>query len=263
MGAGEHPLELLDSTDLVCVSGGVPLTLPHRHSSPRKRTHHIERFPNLYGIRFRESNWYHRIRWKNDHYHAGWTHGRSRCTAPPPGLGRWQYRLTTDDQVNQIMPDDRIILELSSFQLELMTTSPDVAAVLNITPNHLDRHGTLEAYTAAKARILDFQSENSTAVLGHEDPGAWSLTNRVHGRLVTFGFERSRSGLRGTYLDGSDLVLIDGERTQKILPSMHILLRGRITRSMYWQPVPSLTRWKSPPRPWQPELKALPVFRTD
>ena len=50
------------------------------------------------------------------------------------------------------------MLELSSFQLELMTRSPQVAAILNITPNHLDRHGTMAAYTAAKARILAFQT---------------------------------------------------------------------------------------------------------
>ena len=47
-----------------------------------------------------------------------------------------------------------MVVEFSSFQLELMTTSPHIGAVLNITPNHLDRHGTMEAYTAAKARIL-------------------------------------------------------------------------------------------------------------
>ena len=55
-------------------------------------------------------------------------------------------------------PQDLAILEISSFQLEQMTISPNIAAVLNITPNHLDRHGTMEAYTAAKQRILDFQS---------------------------------------------------------------------------------------------------------
>ncbi len=52
--------------------------------------------------------------------------------------------------VDDMKPADLAILEISSFQLEQMTISPHVAAVLNITPNHLDRHGTMEAYTAAK-----------------------------------------------------------------------------------------------------------------
>ena len=46
----------------------------------------------------------------------------------------------------EIAPDDVVVMELSSFQLELMTVSPQVAAVLNVTPNHLDRHGTMEVY---------------------------------------------------------------------------------------------------------------------
>jgi UDP-N-acetylmuramoylalanine-D-glutamate ligase len=61
--------------------------------------------------------------------------------------------------------NDIAILELSSFQLDQMTVSPNFAAILNVTPNHLDRHGTMEAYTAAKARILEFQSEKDAAVL--------------------------------------------------------------------------------------------------
>jgi UDP-N-acetylmuramoylalanine--D-glutamate ligase len=56
--------------------------------------------------------------------------------------------------VDEMTADDIAILELSSFQLDQMTISPNIAAILNITPNHLDRHGTMEAYTNAKARIL-------------------------------------------------------------------------------------------------------------
>ena len=77
-----------------------------------------------------------------------------------------------------IAPGDLVVLELSSFQLELMTVSPRIAAILNITPNHLDRHVTMEAYTAAKARILDYQGELDTAILGRDDPGAWSMRSR-------------------------------------------------------------------------------------
>jgi UDP-N-acetylmuramoylalanine--D-glutamate ligase len=84
------------------------------------------------------------------------------------------------------------ILELSSFQLDQMTISPNLAAILNITPNHLDRHGTMEAYTAAKARILEFQSKEDVAILGRDDPGAWSLRDKVQGRLLHIQFERTR-----------------------------------------------------------------------
>ena len=87
-----------------------------------------------------------------------------------------------------MQPDDLAVMELSSFQLEIMTRSPQVAVILNITPNHLDRHGTMEAYSAAKSRILAFQSPHDKAVLGRDDPGAWSLVDQVRGRLFSFGF---------------------------------------------------------------------------
>ncbi len=97
-------------------------------------------------------------------------------------------------------PEDLAILEISSFQLEQMTISPDVAAILNITPNHLDRHGTMEAYTAAKRRILEFQRADGTAILNREDTGSWNLRENVHGRLVSFGSGAFPGKQDGTFL---------------------------------------------------------------
>ena len=54
-------------------------------------------------------------------------------------------------------PGDKVVMELSSFQLELFDRSPSIAALLNITPNHLDRHPSMSHYAAAKANILRFQ----------------------------------------------------------------------------------------------------------
>ena len=76
------------------------------------------------------------------------------------------------DVLPQIAPDDMVVMELSSFQLELMTTSPPIAAVLNVTPNHLDRHGTMEAYSAAKAHIYQHQHPQDVAIFGWDDPNA-------------------------------------------------------------------------------------------
>ena len=71
------------------------------------------------------------------------------------------------------------MLEISSFQLEQMTISPNMAAVLNITPNHLDRHKTMEAYVAAKKQDPGIPGTgDDKAVLGRDDPGAWNLRVR-------------------------------------------------------------------------------------
>jgi len=77
------------------------------------------------------------------------------------------------DSVDRIGPDDVVVLELSSFQLESLDAlgrSPNVAVVMNITPNHLDRHGTMENYVAAKRAIVAHQREGDARVLNADDP---------------------------------------------------------------------------------------------
>jgi UDP-N-acetylmuramoylalanine--D-glutamate ligase len=76
---------------------------------------------------------------------------------------------------------ERLVLELSSFQLQLFDASPQVGAVLNVTPNHLDRHPSMAHYTAAKANILRFQSAGDAAVLGVDDEvtGRWWREARI------------------------------------------------------------------------------------
>ena len=91
--------------------------------------------------------------------------------------------------IDDIEPDDLVVLELSSFQLELVKNSPHVAAILNITPNHLDRHETMENYTAAKVNILRYQTEDDTAVLFRENDLSWAQKKVLRGGLVSFGFE--------------------------------------------------------------------------
>jgi len=88
-----------------------------------------------------------------------------------------------------IKPDDIVVMELSSFQLELMTESPRVGAILNITPNHLDRHRTMEAYTAAKANIILNQVAGDTAVLSRDDPATLALMPLVQAELAQFSMQ--------------------------------------------------------------------------
>jgi UDP-N-acetylmuramoylalanine--D-glutamate ligase len=122
--------------------------------------------------------------------------------------------------------DDLAILEISSFQLEQMTLSPNISAILNITPNHLDRHGTMEAYTNAKARILEFQTNKDTAILSHDDKGAWSLRNKVKGKLLTFSLQDLDEGLNGAYLHDGLLNLRDGNAYLPLILREKVQLRG-------------------------------------
>ena len=129
--------------------------------------------------------------------------------------------------LDELKADDLVVMELSSFQLEIMTSSPQVASVLNVTPNHLDRHGTMAAYTTAKARILDFQREEDIAVLGCDDIGAWGFVDLVQGDLVSFGFGQPSEGQVGCFLNDNQIALWDGESVQVLFAREAIHLRGK------------------------------------
>lgn len=242
-----HPISLLDGTDWLCISGGVPLTLPlvveaQARGIPLTNDSQIflESAPcKVVGItgsagKTTTTTLVGRMAMAARELpvsQAGQDAFEGTFGVFPSGpMGRvWVggnigSPLIADlDEMGQ---DDLAIVELSSFQLELMTRSPQVAAVLNVTPNHLDRHGTMAAYTAAKARILEFQSSSDVAVLGREDPGAWGLTGKVQGRLVSFGLEKPLGG-DGTFLNGDEICFSAGGAAPVPLVSrQQIQLRG-------------------------------------
>jgi UDP-N-acetylmuramoylalanine--D-glutamate ligase len=118
-----------------------------------------------------------------------------------------------------------LVLEVSSFQLEtIQSFRPRVAAVLNVTPDHLDRHGTLAAYTAAKARIFENQELADAAVLNDDDPGARGLASSVRANLLWFS--RRRELPHGVFVrDGWIMARLDGVG-ERICPVGEIALRG-------------------------------------
>jgi UDP-N-acetylmuramoylalanine--D-glutamate ligase len=106
-------------------------------------------------------------------------------------------------------PLDVAVLEVSSFQLETVDAfRPRVAVVLNVTPDHLDRHGSFAAYAAAKARLLARQRGDDTAVLNFDDPVARDLGRGCAAAVL--GFRRAGPLDRGAWLDASAVVLRTG-----------------------------------------------------
>jgi UDP-N-acetylmuramoylalanine--D-glutamate ligase len=110
---------------------------------------------------------------------------------------------------------DAAVLEVSSFQLETTESfRPRVAVILNVTPDHQDRHESFEAYLAAKARILANQSGSDAAVLCRDDAPTWSLAPLAKGRLFAFG--RGGPFERGAWLDAGAISVSDGERQTRV-----------------------------------------------
>ncbi|MFW5708723.1 MAG: UDP-N-acetylmuramoyl-L-alanine--D-glutamate ligase [Chloroflexota bacterium] len=223
---GSHPVDLLDDTQLICVSGGVPLSMPLIQEAVQRQiavTNDAQLF-------------------------------LERCPAPIVGITGSAGKTTTTTLVGEmcrlagqttwvggnignvlldvmmgIQPDHRVIMELSSFQLELVFTSPHIGAVLNITPNHLDRHGTMENYMRAKASIVGHQNADDFAVLGRDDMGSRALQSIVRGQQVWFSSQEIVTD--GAFMVGNRLV-VAGAATPDDTPHViceadNIPLRGR------------------------------------
>ena len=145
--------------------------------------------------------------------------------------------------VEQSSPDTWIVLEISSFQLETVERfRPHIAAVLNITPDHLDRHGSMEKYIAAKARIFENQGAGDFAVLNADQEVTRRLAQGVKSQVLWFSREQGgkRNGVpgepvvgllgqsveRGAFVRDGAIVFRDGGRTTEIMPLSEISLKG-------------------------------------
>ncbi len=118
-----------------------------------------------------------------------------------------------------------VVLEISSFQLESMESfRPKIAVVLNVTPDHLDRHYSFENYTAAKARVFENQTDDDFAVLNADDPTCVAMASKVKSRV--YWFSRLREVERGAFVRGKEIVWRDDKREQSILPVSDISLKG-------------------------------------
>ena len=127
--------------------------------------------------------------------------------------------------VGQIKPDDVAVVELSSFQLISMHTSPDVALVTNVTPNHLDHHKDMQEYVNAKRNILLHQKPGSKAVLGYENAITRGMEQDVVGKR--YWFTRKSKIDCGAYLeDNGDLCMIEDGVLTRIVNQSEVRLRG-------------------------------------
>jgi UDP-N-acetylmuramoylalanine--D-glutamate ligase len=98
-------------------------------------------------------------------------------------------------EVRSVPPDGVLVVEVSSFQLEHVEAfRPRVGVILNITPDHLDRHRTMETYARLKARLLTNQTAADTAVLNLDDPRTAALAGEVSGTPVGYSIHRRVQG---------------------------------------------------------------------
>jgi UDP-N-acetylmuramoylalanine--D-glutamate ligase len=118
------------------------------------------------------------------------------------------------------------VVELSSFQLEAIPTfRPDVALVLNVTSDHLDRYDSFEAYAQAKLNIFKNQTNFDLAVLNFEDQTLRRPLDAIRSRK--FWFSTDNEVEQGTYFDGKDLIFRLGDKREAVISKESIRLRGK------------------------------------
>ncbi len=248
---GEHPLGLLEQTDILFVSPGIPLESPFLNQARARRLPlstesrlfcHLCPAP-IVGItgssgKTTTTTLVGRILQADRSDRTTWVGGN--IGQPLIGL------------VDQIKPDDIVVMELSSFQLEyfhaqlnqaasldhlagatraaiaelLASWSPPISAILNITPNHLDRHPTMKHYVRAKRALIDYQNDQDVLVMNLDNDLTRTIGYQFRGKTRWFSLEAQMPG--GASLADEQVVLLDQDgRYRPVVGRSEIRLRGR------------------------------------
>jgi UDP-N-acetylmuramoylalanine--D-glutamate ligase len=127
--------------------------------------------------------------------------------------------------VDEAGPTTWIVLEVSSFQLETIAEfRPRIAVILNITPDHLDRHKTFDNYVNTKARIFENQRADDFTVLNADDATTAGLSERTRAQVLWFS--RKKEIEKGAFVRGAQIYFRDGRRERQILPLAEVSLKG-------------------------------------
>lgn len=199
---GELPGEVLDTLDLTVMSPGVPTDLPVVN---RMRERNIPIWGEI------ELAY---VTGKGDVLAITGTNGKTTTTALLGEIMK-NYRESTfvvgniGNPYTSIALDTRddsvIVAEMSSFQLEsIHTFRPKVSAILNISPDHLNRHHTMEAYVGAKLNIAENQTGDDTCVLNYEDETTKGFAEKVDAEVLYFSSQRKLE--KGIYLEDGNII---------------------------------------------------------
>lgn len=220
--AGGHPAELAEECDFVVVSPGVPLDIP-----PVKRAKALGKEV------VSEIELAYRLTSTPIAAITG-TNGKTTTTALLGEIMKAGGRRTfvTGNighamilEVGSSKPEDIFVLEVSSFQLESVSTfKPKVSAILNITPDHLNRHKTMENYIEAKCRVFMNQDQTNYTILNGDDPETSKLVHRP--RSMVLLFSRKKTLDQGAYLENGSIVIKVGNKKETIIHKDSIYIPG-------------------------------------
>ncbi len=252
---GQHPLALLEKTDILFVSPGVPLEIPLLQEARSRKIPlstesrlfcHLCPAPILAITGSSGKTTTTTLLGKIMEADAE-IKGSTRNLWVGGNIGRPLIEV-----VDQVKPDDIVVMELSSFQLEYFHAhlnegvnvgaiagangealsalldgwSPPVGAILNITPNHLDRHPDMRRYVQAKRAIVDYQGPDGAIIMSLDNDMTRTIGYQFGSKTRWFSLEAEMPN--GACLVGDKIVLLDGAGNHEVIAALpEIKLRGR------------------------------------
>lgn len=128
-------------------------------------------------------------------------------------------------KLHEIMPDDKVVLELSSFQLMGMEVSPSISVITNITPNHLNVHKDYEEYIEAKKNIFKYQDRDGITILNYDNEITRNCSAEVRGKVIFFS---SKEKLDNGYIVDDDVIKECEDKLRKhIVSAKELTIRGK------------------------------------
>jgi UDP-N-acetylmuramoylalanine--D-glutamate ligase len=219
---GRNPVEECLEQDLIVLSPGVPANLEFLNNAREKGIKIIGEFELGYMF------------CKAPVYAVTGTNGKTTTTAllhtimrdyNPKAKVVGNIGIAFTEEVEGIEVDGLCIAEVSSFQLETADTfKPHIAAVLNLTPDHLDRHATFENYVDIKARIFMNQDKNDFLILNYDDENCRKLAERATSKVLFFS--RSNYSVNGIYLKDNNFYLNVDNKAQCLFSTKELKITG-------------------------------------
>lgn len=220
---GIHRPETFLNQDLIVVSPGVPWDMPQLDAARKRKIHVV---PEV-----EAASWF----FQGTLVGITGTNGKTTTTTL---LGKMleasefqtyvagNIGVPLISAVDLYSPESIVVAELSSFQLEAVQNfRPHIAVLLNLTPNHLDRHRTFEAYVSAKAQIFRNQQAEDYAILNADDPVVMSLEPAIASQKIFFSLEHDLP--EGVLLSGGKVLYRVGHLERALFEEREVKLRGK------------------------------------
>lgn len=127
-------------------------------------------------------------------------------------------------RIDEIKKTDKVVLELSSFQLQTMTKSPEIAVITNLSPNHLDFHKSMDEYVNAKKNIFIFQSNENKLILNFDNDITREFGKEAKGKVLYFS--RLQKPCKGAGINNDCIFYKDGDKEVEVVDTKSITIPG-------------------------------------